>query len=76
MSGLYRGLMLGLVLSTWIFCVLNLPMLIKKQGLETRRLIVELAGAKSRWSLNSYEIRWDDTFCVTNVVDDGKVVYP
>ena len=70
-----RGMILGLVISTWAFIVVSVLPEIRRQGLETRRLVVELAAANRRWPMHEHEIRMDDQLCVTNVVEDGKVVW-
>ena len=63
------------LVSVWPLVMFGIPHLIKHEAKETRRLVVELAGLKTRGPLHTYEIHWDDAFCGTNVVDDGKVVY-
>lgn len=70
-----RGMVLGLVISTWAFLVVSVLPEIRRQGLETRRLVVELAAAKRLGPLHEHEIRLDDQLCVTNVVEDGKLVW-
>ena len=70
-----RGMILGVAISTWAFIVVSVRPEIRRQGLETRRLVVELAAAKRLGPMHEYEIRLDDQLCVTNVVDDGKVVW-
>lgn len=70
-----RGLILGLAISTWAFIVVSVLPEIRRQGLETRRLVVELAAANRRGPMHEHEIRPDDQLCVTNIVEDGKVVW-
>ena len=40
-----RGVILGLSISTCVFLVVDVIPEIRRQGLETRRLVVELAAA-------------------------------
>ena len=70
-----RGMILGVAISTWALIVVSVLPEIRRQGLETRRLVVELAAAKRLGPMHEYEIRLDDQLCVTNVVDDGKVIW-
>ena len=70
-----RGMILGVAISTWAFIVVSVLPEIRRQGLETRRLVVELAAAKRLGPMHEHEIRMDDQLCVTNVVEDGKVVW-
>ena len=66
---------MGVAISTWALIVVSVLPEIRSQGLETRRLVVELAAAKRRGPMHEHEIRLDDQLCVTNVVEDGKVVW-
>ncbi len=70
-----RGMILGLAISTWVFLVVGVLPEIRRQGLETRRLVVELAAAKRLGPMHEHEIRLDDQLCVTNVVEDGKAIW-
>ena len=70
-----RGMILGVAISTWAVLVLSVLPGIRRQGLETGRLLVELSAAKRLGPLHHLEINCDDQFCVTNVVEDGKVVW-
>ena len=70
-----RGMILGLAISTWALIVVSVLPEIRRQGLETRRLVVELAAAKRLGPMHEHEIRLDDQLCVTNVVDGGKVIW-
>ena len=70
-----RGVILGLSISTCVFLVVSVLPEIRRQGLETRRLVVELAAAKRLGPMHEHEIRLDDQLCVTNVVEDGKLVW-
>ena len=70
-----RGMILGVAIATWAFIVVSVLPEIRRQGLETRRLVVELAAAKRLGPMHEHEIRLDDQLCVTNVVDDGKVIW-
>ena len=70
-----RGMILGLAIATWVFLVIGVLPEIRHQGLETRRLVVELAATKRLGPMHEHEIRWDDQLCVTNVVEDGKAVW-
>ena len=70
-----RGIILGVAIATWAFLVFCVLPEIRRQGLETRRLVVELAAAKRLGPMHEHEIRLDDKMCVTNVVDGGKVVW-
>ena len=70
-----RGMILGAAIATWAVLVLSVIPEIRRQGLETRRLVVELAAANRRGPMHEHEIRLDDQLCVTNVVEDGKVVW-
>ena len=64
---------------TWLYCSLIIPNDIKLEARETRRLCIELttaqAVARSRGPLHTYTVNVDDRLFVTNVVDDGKVVW-
>ena len=64
---------------TWLYCSLIIPNDIKREARETRRLCIELATAqavsRSRGPLHTYAVNVDDRLFVTNVVDDGKVVW-
>ena len=70
-----RGMILGLAIATWAFLVVSVLHEIRRQGLETRRLVVELAAANRLGPMHGHEIRLDDQLCVTNVVEDGKLVW-
>lgn len=73
-----RGIILGVAIATWAtwaLLVFSVIPGIRRQGLETRRLVVELAAAKRLGPMHEHEIRMDDQLCVTNVVEDGKVVW-
>ena len=70
-----RGVILGLSISTCVFLVVDVIPEIRRQGLETRRLVVELAAAKRLGPMHEREILLDDQLCVTNVVEDGKLVW-
>ena len=70
-----RGMILGLAISTWVSLVVGVLPEIRRQGLETRRLVVELAAAKRLGPTHEHEIRLDDQLCVTNVVEDGKAIW-
>ena len=70
-----RGMILGWAIATWLFLVVSVLPEIRRQGLETRRLVVELAAAKRLGPMHGHEIRLDDQLCVTNVVDGGKVIW-
>ena len=70
-----RGMILGLAISIWVFLVIGVLPEIRRQGLETRRLVVELAAAKRLGPLHEYQVNLDDDLCVTNVVEDGKLVW-
>ena len=70
-----RGMILGLAISTCVFLVVDVLPEIRRQGLETRRMVVELAAAKRLGTMHEREILLDDQLCVTNVVEDGKVVW-
>ena len=70
-----RGMIMGVAISTWALIVVSVLPEIRRQGLETRRLVVELAAAKRLGPMHEHEIRMDDQLCVTNVVEDGKVVW-
>lgn len=64
-----------MAISTWVFLVVGVLPEIRRQGLETRRLVVELAAANRRGPMHEHEIRLDDQLCVTNVVEDGKAIW-
>ena len=70
-----RGVILGLSISTCVFLVVDVIPESRRQGLDTRRLVVELAAAKRLGPMHEHEIRLDDQLCVTNVVEDGKLVW-
>ena len=70
-----RGMIMGVAISTWALIVVSVLPEIRRQGLETRRLVVELAAAKRLGPMHEHEIRMDDQLCVSNVVEDGKVVW-
>ena len=70
-----KGMILGVALSTWVFLVFFVLPEIRLQGLETRRLVVELSAAKRLGPMHEHEILLDDQLCVTNVVEGGKVVW-
>ena len=70
-----RGMILGVAISTWVFLVIGVLPETRHQGLETRRLVVELAAAKRLGPMHEHEIRLDDQLCVTNVVEDGKAIW-
>lgn len=78
MIDILRGLTLGFMLGAWAHCLFVLPGIIKEQGRETRRLVLETVNGvmRNRGPLHQYSINLNDQLCVTNVVDDGKVVYP
>lgn len=75
MKGAILGILLGMLFNM-LFVVLPE---IREQGKETRRLALELANmnrtARSRGPLHEYLVNLDNDLCVTNVVDDGKVVW-
>ena len=69
-----------LVVGVWLYCAFVIPNVIKREARDTRRLFIELAMAqaasRSRGPLHTYAVNLDaETLCVTNVVDDGKVVW-
>ena len=68
-----------LCIVTWLYCAIITPNEIKREERETRRLCIKLATAqavsRSRGPLHTYSVNVDDRLCVTNVVDDGKVVW-
>lgn len=68
-----------LCIVTWLYCAIIIPNDIKREARETRRLCIELATAqsvpRSRGPLHTYAVNVDDRLFVTNVVDDGKVVW-
>ena len=64
-----------MAISIWVFLVIGVLPEIRRQGLETRRLVVELAAAKRLGPLHEYQVNLDDDLCVTNVVEDGKLVW-
>ena len=70
-------MLLSIVL--WLYCVILIPNDINREARETRHLCIELATAqavsRSRGSLHTYAGNVDDRLFVTNVVDDGKVVW-
>lgn len=70
-----RGMILGWAIATWAVLIVSVLPEIRRQGLETRRLVVELAAAKRLGPLHEYQVNLDDDLCVTNVVEDGKLVW-
>ena len=70
-------MLLSIVL--WLYCAIIIPNDIKLEARETRRLCIELATAqavsRSKGPLHTYAVNVDDRLFVTNVVDDGKVVW-
>lgn len=75
-----REVILGILIG--VVAGLNFVVLpaIREEGEETRRLVLELVhmqiSARSKGPLHAYAVNLDDRLCVTNVVDDGKLVYP
>lgn len=67
------GIILGIITVIYInTCFIN-PREIKRQGRETRRLIVELANLESisrRGPLHEASVLFDDDFIVTNVTGE------
>lgn len=69
-----------LLFAVYIEVTFFLPSIVRKEARETRRTVLELVcaenKARTRGPLHTYRVDLDDeSLWVTNVVDDGEVVY-